>query len=196
MDAGSKEVLMESPPDYSAGPRGQFRIPCCPVNLKRLLIVVVVVVLVVVVIVGALLMGLHMSQKHTEMVLEMSIGAPEAQQRLALSKHAGTTATFSIGSTGIIVYDYQRLLTAYKPAPGTYCYIMKMAPDNIPSLEALTRKFQNLQVGVFSFQTKPANPKLGQEEGHEGGSASSGGDLAFLGLVVSTLCGEVPLYYI
>ncbi|KAM4802681.1 surfactant protein C isoform 2-T2 [Urocitellus parryii] len=143
MDAGGKEVLMESPP-----------------------------------------------------VLEMSIGAPEAQQRLALSKHAGTTATFSIGSTGIIVYDYQRLLTAYKPAPGTYCYIMKMAPDNIPSLEALTRKFQNLQVGVFSFQAKPANPKLGQEEGHEGGSASSGGDLAFLGLAVSTLCGEVPLYYI
>lgn len=37
-------------------------------HLKRLLIVVVVVVLVVVVIVGALLMGLHMSQKHTEMV--------------------------------------------------------------------------------------------------------------------------------
>lgn len=56
------------PQDYSAGPRSQFRIPCCPVHLKRLLIVVVVVVLVVVVIVGALLMGLHMSQKHTEMV--------------------------------------------------------------------------------------------------------------------------------
>ncbi|XP_026253318.1 surfactant protein C isoform X1 [Urocitellus parryii] len=197
MDAGGKEVLMESPPDYSAGPRGQFRIPCCPVNLKRLLIVVVVVVLVVVVIVGALLMGLHMSQKHTEMVLEMSIGAPEAQQRLALSKHAGTTATFSIGSTGIIVYDYQRLLTAYKPAPGTYCYIMKMAPDNIPSLEALTRKNSVFRFqSRFSFQAKPANPKLGQEEGHEGGSASSGGDLAFLGLAVSTLCGEVPLYYI
>lgn len=26
---------------------------------------------------------------------------------------------------------------------------MKMAPDNIPSLETLTRKFQNLQVGVL-----------------------------------------------
>lgn len=39
----------------------------------------------------------------------MSIGAPEAQQRLALREHAGTTATFSIGSTGIIVYDYQRV---------------------------------------------------------------------------------------
>lgn len=25
---------------------------------------------------------------------------------------------------------------------------MKMAPENIPSLETLTRKFQNLQVGV------------------------------------------------
>lgn len=33
----------------------------------------------------------------------------EAQQRLALSERAGTTATFSIGSTGIVVYDYQRV---------------------------------------------------------------------------------------
>ncbi|XP_035308025.1 pulmonary surfactant-associated protein C isoform X1 [Cricetulus griseus] len=199
MDVGSKEVLMESPPDYSAGPRSQFRIPCCPVHLKRLLIVVVVVVLVVVVIVGALLMGLHMSQKHTEMVLEMSIGAPETQKRLALSEHMDTIATFSVGSTGIVVYDYQRLLTAYKPAPGTYCYIMKMDPGSIPSLEAFTRKFQNFKIEhMCSFQAKPSasTPKLGQEEGHGIGSESSGRDLAFLGLAVSTLCGELPLYYI
>lgn len=69
--------------DYSAAPRGQFRIPCCPVHLKRLLIVVVVVVLVVVVIVGALLMGLHMSQKHTEMVsrpgMEWAAGTEQCQ---------------------------------------------------------------------------------------------------------------------
>lgn len=43
-------------------------------NIKRLLIVVVVVVLVVVVVVGALLMGLHMSQKHTEMVSRFGMG--------------------------------------------------------------------------------------------------------------------------
>lgn len=177
--------------DYSAAPRGRFGIPCCPVHLKRLLIVVVVVVLVVVVIVGALLMGLHMSQKHTEMVLEMSIGAPEVQQRLALSEWAGTTATFPIGSTGIVTCDYQRLLIAYKPAPGTCCYLMKMAPDSIPSLEALARKFQN-------FQANPAEPpaQRGQDKGPAAGPSSSGGELAFLGAAVSTLCGEVPLIYI
>ncbi|KAH0518492.1 Pulmonary surfactant-associated protein C [Microtus ochrogaster] len=184
--------------DYSAGPRSQFRIPCCPVHLKRLLIVVVVVVLVVVVIVGALLMGLHMSQKHTEMVLEMSIGAPEAQKRLALSEHMDTIATFSVGPTGIVVYDYQRLVTAYKPAPGTYCYIMKMAPESIPSLEAFTRKFQNFQVSMCSSQAKPSatTSKLDGEEGRDTGSETSGRDLTFLGLAVSTLCGELPLYYI
>lgn len=42
-----------------------------------------------------------------------------------------------------------QLLIAYKPAPGTCCYVMKMAPQSIPSLEALTRKFQNFQVGVW-----------------------------------------------
>lgn len=44
--------------------------------------------------------------------------------------------------------SHAQLLIAYKPAPGTCCYIMKMAPESIPSLEALTRKFQNFQVGV------------------------------------------------
>lgn len=71
---GSLSASPPLPQDYSAGPRSQFRIPCCPVHLKRLLIVVVVVVLVVVVIVGALLMGLHMSQKHTEMVSGPGLG--------------------------------------------------------------------------------------------------------------------------
>lgn len=80
-------VSLPVPPcqDYSAAPRGRFSIPCCPVSLKRLLIVVVVVVLVVVVIVGALLMGLHMSQKHTEMVsrpgMEWAVDTGHAKQR-------------------------------------------------------------------------------------------------------------------
>lgn len=52
-------------------------------------------------------------------VLEMSIGAPEAQQHLALSGHLGTTATFSIGSTGLVVYDYQRVGMPRPPDPGT-----------------------------------------------------------------------------
>ncbi|XP_027630725.1 pulmonary surfactant-associated protein C [Tupaia chinensis] len=191
MEVSSKEVLMESPPDYSASPRSRLGIPCCPVHLKRLLIVVVVVVLVVVVIVGALLMGLHMSQKHTEMVLEMSIGAPEAQQRLALSERVGPTATFSIGSTGNLVYDFQRLLVAYKPAPGSSCLVMHMAPVNIPSLDTLIRKFQN-------FQAQPTAPssQLGQEEGQGTGAAPSRGDPDLLGIPASTLCGDVPVYYI
>lgn len=39
----------------------------------------------------------------------MSIGAPETQKRLALSEHVDTIATFSIGPTGIVVYDFQRV---------------------------------------------------------------------------------------
>lgn len=39
----------------------------------------------------------------------MSIGAPEAQKRLALSERMDTIATFSVGPTGIVVYDYQRV---------------------------------------------------------------------------------------
>lgn len=80
-------VSLPAPPcqDYSAAPRGRLGIPCFPSSLKRLLIIVVVIVLVVVVIVGALLMGLHMSQKHTEMVsrprMEWAVGTEPVKQR-------------------------------------------------------------------------------------------------------------------
>lgn len=37
--------------------------------------------------------------------------------------------------------------------------------------------------------------ELGQAEGHDPGSESSR-NLDFLGPTLSTLCGEVPLYYI
>lgn len=49
----------------------------------------------------------------------MSIGAPETQKRLAPSERADTIATFSIGSTGIVVYDYQRVRMPEGP-PGLY----------------------------------------------------------------------------
>ncbi|XP_001373402.1 pulmonary surfactant-associated protein C [Monodelphis domestica] len=193
MDVGTKEALMESalpPPDYSATPQGRFKIPCCPLPLKRLLIIVVVVVLVVVVIVGALLMGLHMSQKHTEMVLEMSMGGSDIQQRLALNRHEGAISTFSIGSSGTVVYDYYRLLIAYKPALGATCYFTQMAPEDIPSLDVITRKFQN-------HLAKPSLPtaNLDQEEDSHASSESQV-DPAFLGTTMNVLCGEVPAYYI
>ncbi|XP_028922136.1 pulmonary surfactant-associated protein C [Ornithorhynchus anatinus] len=189
MDASSKEVLMESPPDYSVAPRGRLGIPCCPFHLKRLLIIVVVVVLIVVVVLGALLMGLHMSQKHTEMVLEMSIGGPGAQQRLALSGHEGT-ATFSVGATGTVVYDYYRLLIAYQPSPGATCYVTKMAPENIPSLDAITREFQ-------SYQAKPSMPatKLEQEETNDASPVALA-ERSLLSTTINVLCSEVPVYYI
>lgn len=48
-----------------------------------------------------------------------------------------------------------------------------------------------------SFQVTPAAPpsKLGQEEDRDTRSVSSR-NLDFLGPALSTLCGEVPLYYI
>ena len=57
-----------------------------------------------------------------------------------------------------------QLLIAYKPAPGTCCYIMKMAPENIPSLESLTRKFQNFQVGVWVRRWGLSSSHSGWEE--------------------------------
>lgn len=66
----------------------------------------------------------------------MSIGAPETQKHLALSEHVDTIATFSIGSTGIVVYDYQRVSLPEGP-PGLYwnCPAVafpEVSPNSVP----------------------------------------------------------------
>ncbi|XP_044519429.1 pulmonary surfactant-associated protein C isoform X2 [Gracilinanus agilis] len=123
-------------------------------------------------------------------VLEMSIGGSDIQQRLALNRHEGAISTFSMGSSGTVMYDYYRLLIAYKPALGATCYITQMSPEDIPSLDVITRKFQK-------HLAKPSLPvaKLDQEEDSHASSESQV-DPAFLGTTMNVLCGEVPAYYI
>ncbi|XP_036608729.1 pulmonary surfactant-associated protein C isoform X3 [Trichosurus vulpecula] len=126
-------------------------------------------------------------------VLEMSIGGPDAQKRLALSRQEGTVSTFSVGSSGTVVYDYYRLLIAYKPALGATCYITQMTPEDIPSLDVITRKFQSHLVSG----AKPSLPAAKQDQEEDShASSESQVDPAFLGTTMNVLCGEVPLYYI
>ncbi|XP_053126011.1 pulmonary surfactant-associated protein C-like isoform X2 [Hemicordylus capensis] len=107
MQTSSKEALLaEAPPDYSASPRLPG-LPC-----KKMLIVVVVVVVIVLVVLGFLLMGLHISEKHTETVLQMTIQGLDGKtspQHLSMSRKE-QVATFQVNgnlnSSATVVYDY------------------------------------------------------------------------------------------
>ncbi|XP_069473846.1 surfactant protein C [Ambystoma mexicanum] len=193
MGNGGKEALMDSPPLYADFPVP--KIPCCPIHFKKLLCIVLVVVFIVIVIVVAILMGLFMTQKHTESIFQMSLSGPDgkdSQMRLPTDRKEGV-ATFyirsGVNSSATVVYDYNNLVTCYRPWPGRACYISKMDEDDIPSLEAITKEFQNMESKPQRERGHPGHHALPDQEN----TARMGDSL--LGTTVRVLCSGLPLIW-
>ncbi|XP_053319227.1 pulmonary surfactant-associated protein C [Spea bombifrons] len=170
----SKTVLMDRPPVYSE----LLPLPGIPClgSFKKLLCVVLVVVVLVVVLLGVLLMGLHMSQKHTETIFQMSLheGTEGALRREGVATfHLDT----GINNSASVVYDYNKLLICTRPHPGRACYITRMDPDQVQSLQSIAEN-------VLS--------KVGQKEG---ASLELMSDLSMLGTSIRVLCGQLPVYW-
>ncbi|XP_061449338.1 pulmonary surfactant-associated protein C-like [Rhineura floridana] len=185
----SKEALMmEAPPVYTASPRllGQ---PC-----KKLLIVVVVVVVAVLFFLSFLLVGLHMTEKHTEMVLQMTIQGLDGEgspQHLSMSRKE-RLATFHVNmanSSAIMVYDYSNLLIGCRSWPGeSRCYVSRMKKENIQSLDAAIKAFQHAQL-------RPLMPPLKESEEEMEGLSVPLADRPVLGTTINILCSSVPIYW-
>ncbi|XP_015276561.1 PREDICTED: pulmonary surfactant-associated protein C-like [Gekko japonicus] len=140
MEVVTKEVLLQLPPVLP-------KFPSCPVHIKRLLIVVVIVVLIVVIIVGALLMGLFITQTHTETVLQMTIEGLEGRQsQLNLPMDQEEVATFhvndGINDPATVIYYFGKLLIGYKSWNRKACFITRMDEGNIQGLDTILKKFQ------------------------------------------------------
>ncbi|XP_060107093.1 pulmonary surfactant-associated protein C [Heteronotia binoei] len=189
MAMDSKEVLlMEAPPDYTASPRLPG-LPC-----KKLLIVVVVVVVIVLVVLGFLLMGLHITEKHTETVLQMTIQGLDGDgslQHLSMTRKE-RLATFHVrvdsNTSATVVYDYSNLLIGYRSWPGPSCCVTKMNKENIPSLDDITKSFQKVQCKL------PTAPHQQTEEKEEGLLVFLT-DRSLLSTTVNILCSSVPIYW-
>uniref|UniRef100_A0A8C3F872 Surfactant protein C n=1 Tax=Chrysemys picta bellii TaxID=8478 RepID=A0A8C3F872_CHRPI len=177
MDVSSKEALIEAPPDYTPVPR----IPCLSPHLKRLLIIMVVVVIIVLVVLGFLLMGLHISEKHTETV---STAGPPRQSCLELQ---GTFIAIPIAQTGLKVTlcSVKQLLICYKSWQGRACYITKMDKENIQGLDTIAKVFQHLQVSSSECTLKM----------EEVGFPVPQANRSILGTTINILCSNVPIYW-
>ncbi|KAJ6653136.1 hypothetical protein lerEdw1_010098 [Lerista edwardsae] len=165
------------------------KFPGCPVHVKRLLIIVVVVVLVVLIIVGVLLMGLYVTQAHTETVLQMTIGGlggRESQLNLPVMD-MGETATFNVddgtSAPATLVYNFNKLLIGYKSWHGQACYITRMDKENIQGLDASLKRFQTKLSIMFPTQREAATllPSLV--------------DRSLLGTTINVLCSHVPIFW-
>ncbi|XP_038240966.1 pulmonary surfactant-associated protein C-like [Dermochelys coriacea] len=172
------------------------KFPGCPLHIKRILIIVVVIVLIVVVVLGALLLGLHVTQEHTETVLQMTIEGLEGEEsglRLSMDWEE-EVVTFLIDAgthdPGTVVYDYSNLLISYKSWQGQACYITKMDKENIQGLDTIAKAFhQHLQLKSLIL-----TPEQGEEE-EEKGYPVTLADRSILSTTVNILCSNVPIYW-
>ncbi|XP_067386359.1 surfactant protein C-like [Emydura macquarii macquarii] len=175
------------------------KIPGCPVHLKRILIIVVVIVLIVVIVLGALLLGLHVTQEHTETVLQMTIEGLEGEgSRMQLSMDwEEEVATFHVeagtNDPGTVVYDYSNLLIGYKSWQGPACYITRMDKENIQGLDTIAKAFQHLQLKLFILT--PQQGEEEEEEEEEKGFPVPLADRSILGTTINILCSNVPIYW-
>ncbi|CAI5783441.1 surfactant-associated C-like [Podarcis lilfordi] len=153
------------------------KMPSCPVHIKRLLIIVVIVVLIVVIIVGALLMGLYVTQAHTEAVLQMTIEGLEGEDsQLNLSVNMEEVATFYVkdqtNDPATVIYDFSKLLIGYKPWPGQACYVTRMDKENIQGLDTILKEFQREKEAFLTTLV----------------------DRSILGTTFNILCSHVPVF--
>uniref|UniRef100_A0A8C5Q9M3 Surfactant protein C n=1 Tax=Leptobrachium leishanense TaxID=445787 RepID=A0A8C5Q9M3_9ANUR len=165
---------MERPPVYSE----LLPLPGIPClgGVKKLVCVVLGVVALVVVLLGVLLMGLHMSQKHTETIFQMSLhdGTDSALRREGVATfHLDT----GINSSASVVYDYSKLLIGVRPRPGRGCYLTRMDPEHVQSLQSIAENMLS---------------KIGQKESATQQLVS---DLSELGTTIQVLCGQLPVYW-
>ncbi|XP_039180208.1 pulmonary surfactant-associated protein C-like [Crotalus tigris] len=189
MDDSSKLALMsQPPPDYTESPK--------PPDLpsRTFLIVAMVIVGMVLLVLTFLLAGLHITEKHTEAVLQMTIQGLDGKgssQHLAMSRKE-RLAIFPIhmklNSSATVVYDYSNLVIGYRSWPGESCYVIKMNQKDIQSLDAVMEIFQQVQ-------NPPALLPLGQREKPVGNLSAVPAHRLTLGAAINLLCSTIPVHW-
>ncbi|XP_013917286.1 PREDICTED: pulmonary surfactant-associated protein C-like [Thamnophis sirtalis] len=164
----------------------------CPVNIKKFLIVLVIVGIVVLVVVGALLMGLYITQAHTEALLHMTIDELDGEEsQLKFSMDKEEVATYyvddGIHNPATIIYDFAKLLIGYKPEHQEACYLTRMDKENIQGLDTLLKEFQ-AKLSVMHLM--PKEKEKAQEE-----FFTSQVDRSGLGTTINILCKHIPIFY-
>nr|XP_060643677.1 pulmonary surfactant-associated protein C-like [Anolis sagrei ordinatus] len=184
MDPKSKcEISPESePPAYKFIPR-------VPKDRTQMILISIVLVLLMTIIIGAILIGVHITQEHTEKIIKTTTkGANgETVKQTVMVDTQENVAVFYIHSnttSATVVYDYQQSLIAFRIHSKKQCSVVVMDLVDVPSLHEITELVDHSgkQVSgedslVYTFKQQ--------------GMA----DRNALGTTINVLCSDVPVYW-
>ncbi|TFK06317.1 galectin-3 [Platysternon megacephalum] len=181
---GSPESNMPAEP-----PAYRF-MPAVPKNRKEVILISVVVFLLAIIITGAILIGVHMTQKHTEKIIQITSSGSNGEmteQTMMVSSQENVAAFHVEGNTtsATVVYDYKHGLIGLRVQGRRKCLVVKMDKVAIPSLAEMIQRIEN-----FATQQGPGDDNLSYTFS-EGQLA----DHTALGMTLNILCSDVPIYW-
>ncbi|XP_065426489.1 pulmonary surfactant-associated protein C-like [Chrysemys picta bellii] len=139
-------TMPAQPPVYSSMPK-------VSTNQRRIILASVMVILLGFFIVAGALVGVYLTQKHTEKVLDMVIqgNKGEEEEQTAMVNERENVAAFHIKrkkSTATVVYNYNQGLIGLRITNSKKCFMMKMDKLNIPSLDEISRDLPHFNAKV------------------------------------------------
>ncbi|KAM3921123.1 gastrokine-2-like [Leptodactylus fuscus] len=151
---------------------------------------VVVLMLLAIIVVGATLIGVYMTHKHIEEVVEMAFQAKNGEkvQQTVMVKKEENVAAFYVSSNNVsstVLYDYNHDIIGFRRINNQKCFVVEMNGMNIPLMNDILRAIK-----YFQRQNSTSDNDLSYDlvEGVEA-------DRTKLGVPINILCSDVPIYW-
>ncbi|XP_029431718.1 pulmonary surfactant-associated protein C-like [Rhinatrema bivittatum] len=156
-------------------------------------IISIAVVVLSLIAVAAILIGVKMTQDHTEKIFQITHNenGKETLETATVNKDKGV-ATFyvtGVNTSAIVVYDYTNSVIGVK-GDSSSCYVTKMDVKKVPSLDSISEKYQSLQQSSSNSSATHS-----QQSAYFKVQKEPVADRSLLGTTINVLCSNNPIYW-
>ncbi|XP_077105588.1 uncharacterized protein LOC143764173 isoform X2 [Ranitomeya variabilis] len=167
-----------------------FLVPKMTEGKKTWAWAIAVLILLAIIVVGATLIGVYMTQKHIEEVVQMAFEAKNGEkiQQTVMVNDEENVAAFYVNSNNIsstVLYDYNHDIIGFRRINNPKCLVVEMNDVSIPSMSDVLRVIKH-----FQQQNATSDSDLSYDlvEGEEA-------DRTTLGVPINILCSDVPIHW-
>ncbi|XP_043917889.1 pulmonary surfactant-associated protein C-like isoform X2 [Protopterus annectens] len=156
---------------------------------RNIILIASAIFILVLVAVIAILLGVFITQKHYETIVQTTIKLANGEENslaATLNKMENVATFYTDGKNGsaTMVYDYNKSVIGLKSTNEDYCLIIKMEPGKFPSPEDIINNMKKSQEASGETQQL-----------HLYSTGSQVVDRTVLCQTINVLCQNVPIYW-
>ncbi|XP_069804384.1 surfactant protein C-like [Dendropsophus ebraccatus] len=146
--------------------------------------------LLVLLIVAPTLIGVYMTQKHTEKMVTLVFNARDGlrvQQTISVNQQEDMAAIFvsSRNYSGAVLYDYRRNLIGIRKMNSSVCHVLRMERSQTPSIQDILTLMENVKTQNTSSDYQITYSIVQEQKAQP----------ADVGMMVNILCSNVDIYW-